>query len=366
MDFNFKFPTLDLQILIHESNTSNGKEALRKYLINNSMLKTYQSLVIKNIIQDNKQDIKLIKETKQKKIDELMEMKDKDPENSSYVKSIDIQIAELYAQFMDTEKALEMLKNILFDESSLSLQMDIYLCRIRMGMLIKDKKLVEDNIHLATECCELGCDWDIRNKIKIHKAIYNLKQGIFSETAQLFSETLPSFETNEAVDFKHAVEYFIFSGLLSFERSDLKKLLLECSEVLEIGSSEGVNLIRSMYECNYYEYLPNLCKYIESVKNDFYLQNFLNFFCRETKIKMYKQLLNSYQSLDLKNMADVFGISSEYLEDDLNDFIVERRINCKIDKVSYTIIINEEEYDGYSEIIKEGASLLKIIHNNIN
>ncbi|WUR04206.1 proteasome subunit RPN7 (RPN7) [Vairimorpha necatrix] len=365
MDFNFKYPTLDLQYLLHKSSDSNGKEALRKHLLDNSMYSVYQSCISKNILQDNKQDLKTIQTTKQEKLNHLLELKDKDPENISYIKSLDIQIAELFAQFLDTEEALEIFKNILKDESSFSLQMDIYLCRIRIGMLIKNKKLVEENVNLANDCCELGCDWDRRNKFKIYKAIYNLKKGDFNSAAFLFSESLPSFEKNEVVDFKNAVNYLIFSGLLTFERSNIKKLLLECPEVLEIGSVESIQLIKSMYECNYYEFLPNLYKYLMTVKDDFYCQNFVDFFCKEMKIKIYKQLLDSYQSIDLRNMANLFGIQADYLENDLGTYIVEKRLNCKIDRISYTIVVQEEEYDGLKNVIVNGSNLIKTIYNNI-
>jgi 26S proteasome regulatory subunit N7 len=366
MDFNFKYPTLDLQYLIHKATTSNGKEELRKHLISNNMSTMYSNLISKKVLQDNKQDILLIKESKQKKISDLLELKDKDPENSSYIKSIDIQIAELYAHFMDTEEALEICKNILRDENSFSLQMDIYLCRMRIGMLTKNKKLLEENVNLANDCCEMGCDWDRRNKFKIYKAIYHLSKGSFKESGQFFSESLPSFEKNEVIDFKNAVEYLIFCGLLTFERVNIKKHLLDCPEVLEIGNKESIELIRSMYECNYYEFLPNLYKYLVTVKDDFYLYKFIDFFCKEMKIKIYGQLLNSYQSIDLKNMADLFGIEVEFLENDLASFIVEKRISCKIDKISNTIVIDEEEYNGIKDIADEGSNLMKIIKNSIN
>ncbi|EQB61739.1 proteasome (macropain) 26s non- 6 [Vairimorpha apis BRL 01] len=267
---------------------------------------------------------------------------------------------------MNVEEALELLRMLTRDESSLSLLMDIYLCKIRIGMLIKNKKLIEENFEAAIDVCERGCDWDRRNKFKIYQAIYYLHKGDFKKTADFFSDSLPSFEKNEVVSYKDAVEYLIFSGMFAYDRNDINKKLYTSPEVLEICNVESINLITNFYECNYYDFLPSLYIYIKKLEDDLYLKCFLNLFCKEMKIKIYKQLLKSYQMLSLKNMANVFGISEDYLEDDLGNFISKKRLNCKIDKVSNIVVLNDDENNDMNNFVEFGENLVREISKKIN
>lgn len=367
MDFNFKFPTLELQSLIQKAKFfPNSKEQLRKYVVENNMLSTYNYLIKKNILQENKQDLRKIEEQQSNIMSELNLKKQKDFENATLIKSIDIQIAECQAQFMNVEESLELMRLLTRDESSLSLLMDIYLCKIRIGMLIKNKKLIEENFESATDVCDRGCDWDRRNKFKIYQAIYYLQKGDFKKTADFFSDSLPSFEKNEVVSYKNAVEYLIFSGMLSYERNDINKKLYTCPEVLEVGNPESLKLISNFYECDYFNFLPSLYIYIKKLEEDLYIKKFLNLFCKEMKIKIYNQLLKSYQMLNLKNMASVFGVSESYLEDDLGNFISKKRLNCKIDKVANTVVLNDEENTDMDDFVELGENLIRTISEKLN
>lgn len=360
MDFSFREPNMDLFVLLH-----NPKGGLREYLVDHSMYTIYTSLVQKGVLNNNKDDLNRIVADKENKLNALLEEKKKDPENSTYVQSINIKIAELHASCLDVEEALEDMRVLLRDEASLSFQMDIFLCKIRMGILTRNKSLVESSMEEAQDVFTRGCDWDRRNKFKIYQGIYHLMKGRFRECSTYFNESLPSFETNEMVSYKDAVQYMIFSGLLTYSRIEIKTKLIECSEVNEVGSKEAIDLIKSLYECNYFDYLPRLYLYLSSVKDNVYLSHFIDYFCKEMKLKAYKQLLDSYQFISISNMSQLFGIEVNYLEEDLSTFIVDGKLNCKIDKIDGIILVEEVDDQSIQTIIDRGNNLIRMVKKNV-
>ena len=46
------------------------------------------------------------------------------------------------------------------------------------------------------------------------------------------------------------------------------------------------------------------------------------------------QFLESYKSVTLQSMADSFGVSIDFMDKELSDFIVAGRLPAKIDKVA--------------------------------
>jgi len=89
----------------------------------------------------------------------------------------------------------------------------------------------------------------------------------------------------------------------------------------------------------------------------------LVFFCREMRIKAYSQLLESYRSVQLQSMADAFGVSIEFLDNELARFIAAGRLHCKIDKVGGIVETNRPDGKNalYQATIKQGDLLLNRI-----
>ena len=70
------------------------------------------------------------------------------------------------------------------------------------------------------------------------------------------------------------------------------------------------------------------------MKADRYLFPHYKFYVREVKIKAYAQLLESYSSLTLGYMAQAFGVTEKYIDEELSKFIAGGRLHAKIDKVN--------------------------------
>lgn len=55
------------------------------------------------------------------------------------------------------------------------------------------------------------------------------------------------------------------------------------------------------------------------------------------RLVAYRQYLESFKSVTIDNMAKSFGVSSDFIDTELSNFIYTGKINCKIDKVSGVI-----------------------------
>ena len=95
-------------------------------------------------------------------------------------------------------------------------------------------------------------------------------------------------------------------------------------------------------------------------KQDKNLQAHTRFYVREMRIKAYRQLLQSYRSLNLDSMASTFGVSISFIDKELSQFIAAGRLNCKIDKVRGLVETTRPDNKNkqYAETIKEGDLLL--------
>ena len=59
-----------------------------------------------------------------------------------------------------------------------------------------------------------------------------------------------------------------------------------------------------------------------------------------TKLPDAMQFLDSYKSVTLESMAQSFGVSVDFIDQELADFIVSNRLTAKIDKVAGVVETN--------------------------
>ena len=78
------------------------------------------------------------------------------------------------------------------------------------------------------------------------------------------------------------------------------------------------------------------------------------------RLVAYKQYLESYKSVTIENMANAFGVSSDFIDRELSTFIYNGKLNCKIDKVSGVIESNRpnKKAELFQQTIHLGDTLL--------
>lgn len=365
METDFKEPTLKLHRLIHSAYTLNEIEPLRKHLVESNNAVLYKRLIESKLLQNSPEDLKKIQKSSEEKISEMIALKEKDPENESHINEVNKKICEFYAQTCDLENLKSLSTELMKTDSSMSLKMDIYMCFIRIAIIMGDRNMLFTNIEKANDIFDSTCDWDRKNRFKVYLGLYNLMKTNFKHAVEYFAESLASFEAKELLSFDEVVFYLIFSSLLSCSRPEIKTFILENSEVQK--SSVSLKLVESFYNCKYERIFKDLITFIEIFENDAFIGPFREHFCKEMKLKSYNQLLKSYRSLHIDRMASVFGVTQENLEEDLANFINEGKLHCVIDRISGIVRVTETEGTSDTEYLaKRGDVILKNIKKAIN
>lgn len=102
---------------------------------------------------------------------------------------------------------------------------------------------------------------------------------------------------------------------------------------------------------------------MEAINKNVYLSTHANYYIKEMRLVAYRQYLESFKSVTIENMARAFGVSSEFIDKELSNFIYAGKINCKIDKVSGVIESNRpnRKAELFNNNIKQGDHLLNRI-----
>lgn len=121
-----------------------------------------------------------------------------------------------------------------------------------------------------------------------------------------------------------------------------------------------IKLANTLYECNYKAFLQTLVEIQPHLIANRYLQPHSGYILRELHILAYRQFLDSYQSVTLSSMSHSFGISVEFLDDQLSRFIAGGRLNAKIDNVGGIVETVKTDWKNarYREMIVKGDALL--------
>jgi len=244
-------------------------------------------------------------------------------------------------------------------------KLDIVFTLLRIGLFWMDHDLITRNIEKAKSMVEQGTDWDRRNRLKVYEAVYYLSIRNFSKAASLLLDTISTFTAIELIDFQTYIYYTVLMCLVSLDRVTLKQKVLDAPEVLSVIDNipHLGPLMTSIYASNYSLFFTSLASITDTLKRDRFLAPHAGYYCKEMKIIAYTQMLESYRSVQLENMANAFGVTTDFLDRELSRFIAIGRLHCKIDKVGGIVETNRADSKNaqYQAAIKSGDHLLNRI-----
>ncbi|GMM43048.1 hypothetical protein FOG51_00273 [Hanseniaspora uvarum] len=277
-----------------------------------------------------------------------------------------VKLGEYYAQIGDVEKSLTTLEKAKKVSISLGGKIDIMLTAVRIALFFNDQVAVSEKLNEVHEAIEKGGDWERRNRFKAYKGIHLMAIRRFEEASELLVDSLTTFTSLEIASYEDIAVYSIVCGILSLDRDSLKTKIIDSPEVLAaMSASEPLQAIFSLAISLYSSDYGSFFKFLLSTREKVFIPSkFLSphtdFFLRQMRLKAYAQLLQSYQSLSLKSMADSFGVSPEFLDDDLGKFIPTKQLNCAIDKVNGIVLTNKPENkdSDFNNLIKQSDTLL--------
>lgn len=157
----------------------------------------------------------------------------------------------------------------------------------------------------------------------------------FKSAADLLVSSIATFTCTELLDYKKFIFYAVVMALVTHDRKKLKKDIINCSDVLAVYRDipHLKQFVESYYNCEYRLFFEAFAEILEAIGNDVYLKDHVQYYAREMRLVAYRQYLESFKSVTIENMARAFGVTVEFLDAELSNFIYGGKISCKIDKV---------------------------------
>ena len=367
-----KIPNLDIANLAFQLQLCNEKSAekmesddaekLLGYIKKDNMAPYYEK-VCKDL--GWKLDPKLLQKMKTENEKELKVLNEKIAEEMEYEsdeKDVLLLKAEYLCKIGDKDESLAVFRKAYDKTVALGHRLDIIFNLIRIGLFYMDHSLITRNISKAKELIDEGGDWDRRNRLKVYQGLYSIAIRDFKKAATLFLETVSTFTSYELMDYQTFVRYTVYVCLLALERNQLKEKVIKGSEILEVLFEEKATkkYLFSLYDCHYADFFTSLADVEKILREDRYFHPHYRYYIREMRILAYTQLLESYRSLTLDYMAEAFGVTVNFIDQEISRFIAAGRLHCKIDKVGGIVETNRPDRKNwlYQETIKKGDLLL--------
>ena len=233
-------------------------------------------------------------------------------------------------------------------------------------MLMNIEKFDLDALKKDVAQCKMlveeGADWDKKNKLKIFEGVYCLLIRDVNPAASLFVSSIATFTCVELLDYKDFVFYTVVTAMVTQDRKTLRKDVIYSPDILAV--IRDIPFLRqymeALYNCDYKLFFEAFVEIIDAVKADKYLNTHANYFIKEMRLVAYRQYLESFKSVTIENMARAFGVSPDFIDRELSNFIYIGKINCKIDKVSGVIETNRpnRKAELFNTSVKQGDALL--------
>lgn len=262
----------------------------------------------------------------------------------------------------DYPEAEKFFREALVLSGGASRKMEILFEIMAMNLEKYDMDALKKDVATCKQLVDEGADWDKKNKLKVFEGVYCMLIRDFNRAADLFISSIATFTCTELLEYKQFIFYSVLMGLITQDRKTIKKDIIHSPDVLSV-IREIPNLktyAESFYNCEYKSFFTAFVEILEVVKKDKYLGSHIDYFSREMRLVAYRQFLEAFKSVTMTNMAEAFGVTKEFLDLELSNFIYGGKLNCKIDKVSGIIESNRpnKKAELFNNTVKQGDLLL--------
>ncbi|KAF8644775.1 hypothetical protein AX16_008281 [Volvariella volvacea WC 439] len=274
--------------------------------------------------------------------------------------------ANFLTRIGDKDRAIEAQNLALEKTPGLGSRIDIVLTLVRIGFFFGDHQLITENLKKAEALIEEGGDWDRRNRLKVYHGLNLLSIRQFKRGGELFIDALSTFTATELISYNDFVALTVIAGTLTLKRPDLKKKIINAPEVNQVLPEVPVlgDLIRNLYECHYDQFFRALATLEQTyLIPSRILSPHARYYVREMRILAYSQLLESYRSLTLESLSRAFGVTVEFVDNELSRFIANGRLHASIDKVHGVVETTRPSLKTaqYETVVKQGDILLNSV-----
>lgn len=273
--------------------------------------------------------------------------------------------ADFYARIGDKEAALKAYAETLEKSVGSGSRIDLVFSVCRLALMWDDVELVKTNVKKAEDMVEAGGDWERRNRLGVYRAVLQVLNLQMKDAAKSFLNAVSTFTNYKLFDYNRFIFYTVLSSVVALDRITLRDKVIKSPDVLSVINEipHLHSLLHSLYHCRYKEFFLALANINTQIKRDRYFAPHIGYIMREARIVAYTQFLESYRSVQLSSMATTFGVTEDFLDNELSRFIASARINAKIDKVAGIVETNRPDAKNlqYTQTLTQGDLLLNRI-----
>lgn len=246
--------------------------------------------------------------------------------------------------------------------------------KLEFYLLIVNSFFKERNYHKFAEyllvCRTLtdeSLDWEKKNKLAIYEGIYAILRRDLVLAAQTLLGCVNTFNSPEIMSFRELVGYAVVLGLLGLHRKEVREKIITNAEIISVLNEHDLlkQFTQTIFESNYKVFFELLLKLNEELlSKDHLLSRHRPYLLKRARIVIYSLFLESYKTVRLQKMAASFGVSVQFLDQELADLISQKHLNCKIDKVNLIVesVVTDNRSNAYKQIEKKGDALVERLH----
>lgn len=279
--------------------------------------------------------------------------------------------SEYLCKIGDKDNAVAAFRQTFEKTVGVGYRIDLVFNLIRIGLFFMDHELVMTNIEKAKELMEKGGDWDRKNRLRSYEGLYKMAVRDINEAAQLFLQVVPTFGAYELMTYEDLIFYTVVTTVYALDRPDLKENVVNCNEIQQQLNAETTEqnqhlplakeLLNTFFACDYAHFMNALAKLERDfLLNNRYLRPHVQYYTRAMRIKAYQQFLTPYKSVSLDVMAKSFGVSKDFMEQELFKFIATGALICRIDGCKSVVEMAQSDQKNhlYKKLLHDGDILL--------
>jgi len=278
------------------------------------------------------------------------------------VKDAMIAKAEYLADIGDQEAAAKAFDAAMEKTAGSGPKMDLVFSMLRLDLALGDWNGYKKELEKAWDLCAKGGDWERKNKLKVYQAIYLMATRQCKPAAEMFLNSIATFTATELLTYEMCVFYTVTLAVISLDRPSLMADVVENPEILAAIDSVPhlKDLLMSLYQCQYGAFFKSLAAISDAINADMLLHPHFRFYLKEARVVVYGQYLQSYKSVKIDAMASIFGVSVEFLDEELAHLIVEGRLPAKLDRVDGVVLTTrpDPKNAAYQQTIRQGDHVL--------
>jgi len=159
-------------------------------------------------------------------------------------------IARYSARTSTKDAALTAYEQVLsLPKLSSGKKLDAHLEMARVCSFWNDNKKLKEVLEGAQKAIANGGDWDRRNRLKVYQALSMMLVRDMEGASKLLVEGIATFSCTELCDYPEFITYAIITNLLYLKRTELKKSIIDGSEVLQVANDIPVVVSYLFYSC---------------------------------------------------------------------------------------------------------------------